>query len=264
MSGPSVGVVFRPQSPPEQLPAVVDAAERAGVAELWLWEDCFLAGGLSTAAVALARSERLHVGVGLLPVPLRNPALAAMEIATLARLFPGRFRPALGHGVLDWMGQVGARADSPMTLLAEYTGAVRALLRGEQVDVAGEYVRLDRVALDGPPREVPPVLVGARGPRTLRLSGRLADGVVLDAGLDTDDVRDALLETSADRPRDAGAFHVVCYVAVGSHTSDLAHWTSATAAAYGEAGADSVVFVPPAGDPDPTRLIEAIGRPGAG
>ena len=106
-----VGVVFRPQLPPERLQEIVEAAEAAAVAELWLWEDCFLEGGLTTATAALAWSERLRVGVGLLPVALRNPAVVAMEIATLARLFPGRFVPGLGHGVLEWMGQVGVRAD---------------------------------------------------------------------------------------------------------------------------------------------------------
>ena len=66
---------------------------------------------------------------------LRNPAVVAMEIATLARLFPDRFVPGLGHGVLDWMGQVGARAESPMTLLREHTAVVRDLLHGRRVDV---------------------------------------------------------------------------------------------------------------------------------
>ena len=94
-----MGVVFRPQSPPEALRGVVEAADAAGVDELWLWEDCFLEGGLTTSAAALAWSERVHVGIGLLPVPLRNPAVTAMEIATLARMFPGRFWPGLGHGV---------------------------------------------------------------------------------------------------------------------------------------------------------------------
>ena len=40
-----------------------------------------------------------------------------MEIATIERLFPGRFVPAIGHGVQRWMGQVGARVESPLTLL---------------------------------------------------------------------------------------------------------------------------------------------------
>ena len=91
----SLGMTFRPQRAPEELRAVAEAADASGVDELWLWEDCFLEGGLTTAAAALAWSERITVGIGLLPVPLRNPALAAMEIATLARLFPGRLTVAL-------------------------------------------------------------------------------------------------------------------------------------------------------------------------
>src|SRR5687767_10822852 len=109
----NVGVVFRPQQPPEELEAVVRAVDAAGVPELWLWEDCFLEGGMTTATAALSWSTRIRVGIGLLPVPLRNPALVAMELATLERLWPGRLVPTLGHGILDWMGQVGARVDSP-------------------------------------------------------------------------------------------------------------------------------------------------------
>src|SRR3954454_14274219 len=122
-----LGVVFRPELPPEELRGVVEACESAGVGELWLWEDCFLEGGITMAAAALAWSDRMRVGVGLLPVPLRNVALTAMELSSLFRLFPGRAEIAIGHGVQDWMGQVGVRAGSPMTLLREYAGALRSL-----------------------------------------------------------------------------------------------------------------------------------------
>ena len=203
----TVGVVFRPQQPPEELRAVVQAVDQAGVPELWLWEDCFLEGGLTTATAALAWSTRVRVGIGLLPVPLRNPALAAMEIATIARLFPDRFVPAIGHGVLDWMGQVGARVASPMTLLREHAVAVRELLDGERVDVDGRYVHLDGVALDWPPAARPPLLVGARGEKTVRLAGAVADGVLLDSVTGPDVVRRgrALVDDGRSRPAGRGA-----------------------------------------------------------
>src|SRR5689334_11253884 len=141
----SIGITFPPDQAPERLREVALAAEAAGIDELWLWEDCFAESGIAPAAAVLAWTTRLRVGVGLLPVPLRNVALTAMEIATLARLFPGRVLPGIGHGVLDWMGQVGARAASPLTLLEEYGSALRRLLDGESVTVSGRYVSLEGV-----------------------------------------------------------------------------------------------------------------------
>lgn len=246
---PATGVVFRPQSPPEELHAVVDHAERAGLAELWLWEDCFLEGGLTTAAAALAWSSRLTLGVGLLPVPLRNPALAAMEIATLARLFPDRFVVALGHGVQAWMTQVGAGVESPMTLLREHTTAVRSLLAGDTVEVSGRYVRLDRVALDWPPAVPPRLLIGARGPRTIELAGEVADGVLLDSVTDPDVVRRARELVGPDAH--------VCLYTQADPRSGLAHlpgWI----AELGEAGADTVVVQAPGDAPDPRPLVDAL------
>jgi alkanesulfonate monooxygenase SsuD/methylene tetrahydromethanopterin reductase-like flavin-dependent oxidoreductase (luciferase family) len=246
VTGPVLGVVFRPQSPPELLREVAVAADRAGVAELWLWEDCFAEGGLTTAALALAWTERLHVGIGLLPVPLRNPALAAMEIATLARTFPGRLLPGLGHGILDWMEQVGARETSPMTLLREHTSAIRALLHGETLDVEGRYVTIRDVTLDWPPPQVPPLLVGARGPRTVALANELADGVILDSSATADTVREV---RAVSRGR----------LVVFTDVDDPAQIPE-RAAELGEAGADAIAFTAPEHAPDPLPLIAAIAR----
>jgi alkanesulfonate monooxygenase SsuD/methylene tetrahydromethanopterin reductase-like flavin-dependent oxidoreductase (luciferase family) len=245
---PTTGIVFRPQSPPEELRAVVELADQAGIAELWLWEDCFLEGGLTTATAALAWSSRLTVGIGLLPVPFRNPALAAMEIATVARLFPERFVVALGHGVQEWMVQVGAAVDSPMTLLREHTSAVRSLLNGETVDVSGRYVRLDEVALDWPPAVPPRLLVGARGPKSVALAGEVADGVLLDTIVDAAVVRQARELVGADS-------HVAVYTEVVD-TSGVQDWI----AELGDAGADTVILQATGGAPDPRPLIEALAR----
>ena len=257
-----VGVTFRPQLPPERLREVVEAAEAARVAELWLWEDCFLEGGLTTATAALAWSERLRVGVGLLPVALRNPAVVAMEIATLARLFPGRFLPGLGHGVLDWMGQVGARAESPLTLLREYVPAVRDLLHGRRVDVDGRYVHLDGVVLDWPPERPPALLVGARGPKTLRAAGELADGVILDDVVTGDGVRAARSHVDEGRAAAGRAdrYQVVVYIEPPADMprNELAGVLAGTIDDLGQAGATSVVFQGSGGAPDPIPLLAAL------
>jgi alkanesulfonate monooxygenase SsuD/methylene tetrahydromethanopterin reductase-like flavin-dependent oxidoreductase (luciferase family) len=257
---PTLGVVFRPQQPPELLQEVVAACDAAGVAELWLWEDCFLEGGLTTATAALAWSDHLTVGVGLLPVPLRNPAVVAMELATLARLWPHRLVATLGHGVQDWMEQVGARVGSPMALLREHTTAVRDLLAGETVDVEGRYVRLDRVALDWPPPTPPQLLVGARGPRTIRLAGEVADGVLLDSVTDPDVVRrarDLVDRARADAGRE-GPGQVTVYTEVDPGSSDAGALVRSRVESLREAGADTVVLQATADSPDPRPLLDAL------
>ncbi|MEU5481778.1 LLM class flavin-dependent oxidoreductase [Streptomyces mirabilis] len=275
-----LGVVFRPQLPPERLRAVARAADDAGLEELWLWEDCFLEGGISAAAAALAWTERVRVGVGLLPVPLRNVAVTAMEAATLHRMFPGRAILGVGHGVQDWMGQVGARAESPVTLLREHLDALRALLRGERVSTDGRYVKLDGVALDWPPAGAPEVLAGAGGPRSLRLSGAAADGTVLTAATGPEGVRRArrLIDEGRESAGRTDHHRVVVYLHTATGPDAAArlraeieangedplpeHGVAGDAGAVAkavqrlaEAGADTVVLQPTADEPDPEAFV---------
>lgn len=177
-----VGAIFTPYSPPEALRGAALAADEAGVPELWLWEDCFRESAFAAASAVLAWTTSLRVGIGVAPMPLRNVALTAMEVATVDRLFPGRIIPGVGHGVLPWMAQVGARAASPLTLMREYVPALRALLAGEEVHTSGRYVTLDGVRLDWPPRTAPDVLVAGEGPKTVHLTGEVGDGTILPGG----------------------------------------------------------------------------------
>ena len=221
-----------------------------------------------------------RVGVGVLPVPLRNVALTAMEAATLHRLFPGRVILGAGHGVQDWMAQVGARAESPLTLMREYLGALRALLRGEEVTSRGRYVTLDRVALGWPPLTAAPVLAGASGPKSLRLTGECADGTILTAGTTPDGVRRARLlideGRSAAGRTDPHDLVVNLHTATGPDAAtrlraELHHWygkddpelgvagDGATVAEavrrLADAGAGTVVLQPTPDEPDPEGFV---------
>jgi alkanesulfonate monooxygenase SsuD/methylene tetrahydromethanopterin reductase-like flavin-dependent oxidoreductase (luciferase family) len=238
-----LGVVCLPQVPPEQLRNVAVAADAAGLDELWLWEDCFWGGAVPACSAALAWTTRLRVGIGVLPVPLRTVATTAMDAAMLHRLFPDRVIVGVGHGIQSWMGQNGVAVQSPMTLLGEYLASLRALLAGDRVTVDGRYVHLEDVALEWPPPEAPPVLVGAMGPRTLRLSGEVADGTILVAGTGPDELRHAraLIGEGQSAANRGDAHRLVVHLSVvGRDAAQVA----ASARALAEAGADAVILQP--------------------
>jgi 5,10-methylenetetrahydromethanopterin reductase len=201
-----IGMCFPRTFPPSLVAEFARKLDEGGADQLWIIEDCFYTAGVSLAAAALSVTERLRVGLGILPTVARNPAVTAMEIATLSGLGPGRVIPGLGHGVQSWMAQMGAKTPSPLTTLDEVMTAVRRLLAGETVTVHGSHVHLDEVALDQPPAEPPPLLAGVMGPKSMSLAGRIADGVVLAEPAGPSTVRWAL--DRAGRPDD---FHVAVF-----------------------------------------------------
>lgn len=182
MTRAQLGVCFDRSFPPSSITEFTERVESGGLDQMWVIEDCFYTAAISLAATALARTHQTTVGLGILPAVARNPAITAMEIATLANLAPGRVIAGIGHGVQSWMEQMGARTPSPLTTLEEVLTVVRRLLRGESVSYRGTEVQLDSVRLEQPPAKVPPVVAGVRGPKSMAVAGRVADGVVLAEG----------------------------------------------------------------------------------
>ncbi len=174
-----LGIMFKREHPPEDLIRLARSAEAAGYDEFWVVEDFEFGSGIAQAAVALASTERMTVGLGIMPAVVRNPVYAAMEVATLARLYPGRFLPGFGHGVADWMRQIGAFPPSQLKALEETVLTVRRLLKGERVDFDGSLIHVHDAKLVFPPAQIPPVSVGVRGEKSLQLAGRCADGTIL-------------------------------------------------------------------------------------
>jgi alkanesulfonate monooxygenase SsuD/methylene tetrahydromethanopterin reductase-like flavin-dependent oxidoreductase (luciferase family) len=172
------------------------------------------------------------------------------------------------------MAQVGARVESPLTLLREYLAALRALLDGERVTTEGRYIKLDGVKLDWPPDRPPALLAGGIGPRTLELSGEIADGTILVASSSPADVR-------AVRERVSGTHAVVVYLLAatgigatervagelraeslepgGGVAGDAAD-VAATVRRFAEAGADTVVLQPTGDEPDIEGFVQFVAQ----
>ncbi|MEY9845127.1 LLM class flavin-dependent oxidoreductase [Streptacidiphilus sp. MAP5-3] len=229
-----IGVMFDRSWDPAGLAAFARDAEALGVDDLWVVEDLGWNGGMTAAAVALGATERIRVGLGIAPAPLRSPALLAMEIATLARAFPRRFTAGIGHGVREWMRQVGVAPRSPLALLEETVTAVRGLLRGERVTVDGRELRMDGVELVHPPAPdaMPPVLAGVVSPKSLELAGRVADGTLAVEGMGPDDLRAARALAERGGAGPAYLLAVLAYLGVGADAETELHRAVAEHAAW--------------------------------
>lgn len=272
-----IGTVFMPGWAPSRIRDVARAAERAGLDDLWFWEDCFNAAGPSSAAIALASTESITVGIGLMPAPLRQVALTAMEISALQGAFPGRFVPVIGHGVQRWMAQLGVKPRSMLTLLTEYAVALRRLLSGEEVTVAGEYVTLDAVRLNWPPAEER-LLIGGEGPKTLALAATYGDGTMLTSAISEDRIRESIETVRANtggRPHEIVG-HLMVFRGEGAAARAeeyLRMWPTGATAVIAEDAAQvvaavervaalgmSTVLVHSTDDePDPVGFVEWVG-----
>ena len=258
----TLGFAYVPTLPPERLQSLARVVDESDLDELWVWEDCFKESAIASAAAALAWTSRITVGIGIMPVPLRNVAVCAMELAMLERMFPGRLVAGVGHGVQEWMDQVGGKVASPMTLLEEYATALRRLLSGERVTVAGRYVQLEEVALDWPPVAPPPLMLGGAGPKSLALAARLSDGNLLGNALSLDGLREVAELVARERRGDDHAIVATVIAATGDGAADrlaaeLPKWGGAPDAGVGVAGdADTIAsYVRQAGELGMTNIV---------
>lgn len=167
-------------------------AEAAGSRSFWIAEHLGYREAFVTAtAIALGTSSGKVIPTAISPY-LRHPMPMAMALASLGELVPGRVAVAAGVGNPMFLRESGLEPEKPIEAMRDYVHALRALFAAEAVQQEGRTFRLAgaRVAFK---TDLPiPIYIAAMGPQMLTLTGRIADGVVLSAGLSTASVKRAL------------------------------------------------------------------------
>ncbi len=176
----ALGILLHGSTPVRAIARLAQRIEALGFESVWFGEDYFLAGGFTSAAIALQATTRLQVGLGVVATVVRHPAVLAMEAGTLAGAFPGRFSLGIGHGVPAWMRQMRLYPKSPLTAMRECLNGVRRLLDGETVTMEGEYFGFGDVVLQHPAAGLP-ILAGVVGPKSIRLAVEYANGLIVSA-----------------------------------------------------------------------------------
>lgn len=173
-----VGLALGSHLAPEQICGAASLGEELGFGELWVLEDYWFTGAIAGATAALAATQRIPIGTGIVSAMVRHPSVLAMEVSTIARMFPGRFWPGVGLGLPTWLGQMGLEPQSHLAAMRECVTSVRRLLAGETLTEDGRVFQFDGIKLNYPLDENVPVYAGVMAPKMLALSGECADGTV--------------------------------------------------------------------------------------
>ena len=183
MSGVAKGVVLQGVDPPAELVECAKRFEQMGFDHLWMTDSSLHARDpYQLLALAAGATSRIKLGTAVTNPVTRHPALTAVSSATLDEASGGRAILGIGAGdrPLVALGLQPAR----LSVLEGAIGAIRALHRGEHLDLDTDTFSFHDAHLRIPARHDIPVYISASGPKTLQLSGRIADGVILLCGRD--------------------------------------------------------------------------------
>ena len=158
-------------------------AEDRGFEAVWQAESRLVRDAIVPMAAYAAVTEKIKIGSGVINNWTRNIGLLAATYLTLDDLAPDRMICGIGAWWDPLASNVGINRKNPLTAMEETVLVMRRLLNMERVTFDGEFVHVKGIELDvvhgrREPRNVP-IYIGATGPKMLELTGKIADGALL-------------------------------------------------------------------------------------
>lgn len=216
MSSVKIGISFDGFATFSEALALAREAESAGATSLWMAEHLGYRDPLISCLAFVQATQSATVVPTAISPYLRNPVPLAMAMATLAEAAPGRVALAVGVGNPLFLAEAGIAIEKPVRAIREYVEALRGLWKGEaQTMPEALLYRLNGARMAFQPPQPIPVFLAPMKEQMLRLSGRIADGVVLSGGLSPEFSRHSLaivLKAAAEAGRDPASIRTASYI----------------------------------------------------
>jgi 5,10-methylenetetrahydromethanopterin reductase len=155
----------------------------AGARSLWMAEHM----GYREAMVTSMGFRMNDPGVVVIPTAvspyLWHPTPTAMSLATLAEVGSAPVGIAVGVGNPLFLGESGKTIEKPVRAVREFIECLRVLWMGEGAHYQGQIFQLAGARLAFRPPQPLHIYIAAMGEQMLALGARIADGIVLSAGL---------------------------------------------------------------------------------
>jgi probable F420-dependent oxidoreductase len=210
------GFTLKPEHSIERTVALTRQAEAAGFDYGWLFDSHVLWRDPYPLLTLMAQATTtMRLGTCVTNPATREPSVTASALAVLGELSGGRVDLGIGRG--DSARRVLGKPPTSMKDLEQAVHVIRALVEGRPIEFEGAMLELPWTA-----GQHLPVWIAGYGPVALKLTGRIADGAMLQIG-DPDLIRwfvSQVRESAAEAGRDPGAVTVMA--AAPAHVGDLA------------------------------------------
>jgi 5,10-methylenetetrahydromethanopterin reductase len=162
---------------------IVKYAEDKGFHSVWQAESRLVRDAIVPMAAYAAVTEKIKVGSAVINNWTRNIGLLASTFLTMDDLAPNRIICGIGAWWDPLAKNVGIDRTKPLKAMEETITILRRLLNMENVTFDGEFVHVNGIELDvvhgrREPRNVP-IYIGATGGKMIEMTGRIADGIVM-------------------------------------------------------------------------------------
>lgn len=166
------GITLKPDMTPERIVALTKQAEDAGFSYGWLFDSHILwLEPYPLLTMMALNTRRMRLGTCVTNPAVRDPTVTASALATLNLISGGRMDLGIGRG--DSSRRVLGKKPTTLADLEDAVGRIRALAGGQPTDYDGEPIHLTWA------KGKLPVWIAGYGPKALHLTGRIADGVIL-------------------------------------------------------------------------------------
>lgn len=223
--------------------------EKVGV-DIALVAEAYSFDAISQLGYLAAKTSRIELGSGVVPIYVRTPSLLAMTAAGLDYVSDGRFRLGIGtSGPQVMEGFHGVPFDAPLGRTREVVEICRKVWRRENVEFDGKHYQIPLPAdrgtglgkslhlINHPVRERIPITIAALGPKNVELTAEIAEGwqPVFFYPEKADAVwGDALRAGFAKRDPELGPLDVMvsAALAIGDDVEDRLAWVKPQLALY--------------------------------
>ena len=210
------GFTLKPDHSIERTIAITQQAEAAGFEYAWLFDSHVLWRDPYPLLTLMAQAtSRIRLGTCVTNPATREPSVTASLLAELNELSGGRMDLGIGRG--DSARRVLGKPPTSMKDLEEAVHVIRELAEGRPVEYEGTELKLT-----WSPGHKLPVWIAGYGPVALKLTGRIADGSMLQIG-DPDLIRwfaSQVRDSAVGSGRDPDAVKVMA--AAPAHVGDVA------------------------------------------